>query len=190
MSPFRFFSIYRTSHLHFTSNYDMFKYGGKSRSITPDSFDARKDKQRFVYWADKIENPDDALKLCVFNFLNGSNWFYESYEEARDVSLERKKFYSSFMRNIAEDGATINAFKELKKADFQSLIRFTPNGNMPPLLQLQLQGRISREFVCLLNRDKGFVEESWIGSNDPLVKDEAIKIVKYAPFVILFSKRQ
>lgn len=188
ISPYRFFSIYQGVHLHFTTSYDIFKYAGKAKTITVEAFQNRKDHQRFVYWAEKIQSQEDALQLCVFNSLKSSSWFYGSYEQAKDVLLEKRLFYSMFTKNMMQDYNTIQQLKKDKGVSLDTLIKPTASGNKPPILQLYFQGGVSLEFLCLLNNEYNMVDY-WMDSLDPLVKTESERICKYTKFTVLFSKK-
>lgn len=188
IGPFAFFRIYQGIHLHFTSKYDVFKYQFKSPTINKDTFDDRKDRGRFDYWAGKYQTPNEALESSTFNFLRSSDWLYKSFDESRDWYLEKKKFYSSFTKNIKADHDYIRQLRQDKALSFSEIIQPTRRGNKPPLLQIYLQGHVSIEFMCLLNSSHNFCSE-WKShfANDPLVTEEINKIEKYTPFVIKFS---
>ena len=191
VSPYRFFSIYRGVQLHFTSSYDLFKYAGKSKSITKEAFDNRKDRQRFVYWSEKIGSAEECLKFCVFNFIKDSNWFYGTFESANENYNKKLGYYSSFKNNLKGDSEYITKLRREKEILFDDMLIETPNGNKPPLLQLYLNNIISVEFLCLLDKTYIFVD-GWKEkySNDPLITSELFKVSKYCQFVVIFNKRK
>jgi len=191
LSSYKFFAIYQSVQLHFTSSYDLFKYAGKSKSINKTTFDNRKDRQRFIFWAEKLDNSDDAFKFCVFNFLKNSKWFYASFEDAKSQYINGKKFYSTFTKNITKDHSILKTIKEDQGLSFEDLLKETKKGNKPPLLQIYLNGLISIEFMCLLDRSYNFITD-WQNkyTNDPLISDELFKVEKYKQFVIIFSKQR
>jgi hypothetical protein len=188
ISPYQFFKIYSGVQLHFTSSgYDFYKYAGKSKTINKESFDNRRDKYRFIIWSQKIESPDDALKLCVFNFLYDTQWLYDSFDVAKERLLNKNKYYSTFTRNITKDYGILNQLKLSKQISFRELTEPTRSGNKPPILQLVLQNVISIEFCCMCNSINNFTD-TWKSSLDPLVKEEANKICKYLNFMLQFSR--
>lgn len=188
LSPYQFFKIYQGTYLHFTSSYNMIKYGGKAKTITQDNFNNRKDRQKFVAWANKMETSKDTLMFCVFNFLNSNDWLYCEYESARDIALTKKLFYSTFTKNITNDFNFIKQIKDDKNISFDGLISETNSGNKPPLLQALLNNTVSIEFVCLLDYSTEFIN-SWqyIYKIDPFLTEKLTKMKKYQPFVKLFK---
>lgn len=190
ISPYQFFKIYSGVQLHFTSkSYDMFKYAGKSKTINRESFDNRRDKSRFIVWSQKIESLDDALKLCVFNFLYNTQWLYDSFDVAKDRLLNKNKYYSTFTRNISKDYEFLNRLKISKQISFKDLTEPTKSGNKPPILQLVLQDVISIEFCCISSRTSEFLS-TWKNSLDPLVIESMMKMEKYTPFIYKFANLQ
>ena len=187
ISPYRFFKIYSAVQYHFISNYDFFKYGGKTNNLTKDIFNGRIDTSRFEIISKKFDDIEIALKYCVFNFLYDEQWLYNSFDEAKDRYLNSIKFYSNFTENINKEYEVINKRKDVRGVSFIDITKPTRSGNKPPILQMFYQHTISIEFICIANMVDNFIS-SWSSSLDPLVKSDAIKIEKYSPFVKLFNK--
>jgi len=187
IQSYKFYKIYSAVNLHFTSSYDIFKYKGKTRTISGDAFDKRSDKSRFSYFAKFINSDKHALQFCVFNFLYNTDWLYKDYASANDKYFEKNKFYSTFTRNITNDFDTIESIRKNKDVSFESLFEETRTGNPPPILQLLWKNDISIEFVCLCDATYHLFEQLK-NSKDPLVKEEVRKICKYSPFVVSFRK--
>ncbi len=57
MTGYEAFSIYHTLKLHFTSDYDYFKYNGKC-NISPTTFENRRDKYHFYKLSRKYPNKE------------------------------------------------------------------------------------------------------------------------------------
>jgi len=170
--------------LHFTTAYDLFKYHNQAKSITKEKFHDRKDYPRFEYWGQKLQK-EDALDFCLFNFAhNTPDWFYQEFDSAKDKYLETKGYFSAITKNLKEEKSLIDKVMSEKNIRFSDLISLTKSKNKPPLLQLVLHNRLSKEFVCLL--DNGFID-SWAEEyhNDPLISKELRDLTKYKPFVIL-----
>jgi len=187
ITGYKFFSVYQSIKLHFTSSYDHFKYAGKSKSISREKFGLRNDYQKFVFWANKLNDENEAIRFCVFNFIKSDSWFYDSFESAKSIQVEKEGFYGAFKHNISKSVTLIKKIKE-ENVDI-NIFEETKSGNKPPLLQLYLQHAVSMEFICILNHANNFVD-SWLYkySNDPFITQELDKIKKYSPFVLLFSK--
>lgn len=190
ISGYQLYNVYHTTHLHFTTNYDCLKYNGKSKSISEDSFNNRKDKTRFDQWATKINNRKIALDFCVFNFANNEeSWFYTEFERANDVYLKTKGYFSSLQFNLKNEFNFLESIKADKDITFKDLVNETKSKNKPPLLQLLLRKNISKEFLCLLDKQSTFINE-WKENyeSDPLVQNELEILTKYQPFVIINSR--
>lgn len=170
--------------MHFTSKYDALKYIGKSKTINKEAFDNRKEKQLFEYFASKMESTKNALHFCVFNFLESNNWLYDEYEKANDVFLNKRRFYSTFTKNIEVDYEYIKRLKHDKNVSFSDLVKETRSGNKPPLLQAFLNNHISAEFICLLSSNGTFLSD-WRNKYmiDPYVSEKLFKLDKYTAFV-------
>lgn len=185
---FRFYSIYRSIHLHFTTDYDALKYGSNTKKITIEAYENRKDLSIFEFYAGKIQSTQDALKFCVFNFANGDKtWLYEDYPFAEAIYNRTSSYYFALNYNLKKEMSTIDSIMAKQDIPFSTLITITKTGNRPPLLQLVLTNGISKEFICLL--DNGFID-IWCKEyeNDPLISGILENLQCYKPFVKLFSR--
>jgi len=186
LTPYKFFKIYRATQLHFTTQYDIFKYLGKSQNISKEAYEDRNDHARFSHWYNHVGGNNEAMKFCVFNFLYSDDWFYHSIDEARNKYIKKKKFYSKFKENIQNESSILDNIKRSKAISFTEIVEPTRSGNQPPILQLLYQDRISIEFVCLLNNHYNFCDE-WKRSIDPLVEESTRRILKYTPFMLKYK---
>lgn len=165
----------------------MFKYKGKSKTIGASNYNNRKDKHRFSYFASHLNSSKHALQFSVFNFLFDDMWLYDSFASANDKYMEKYKFYSTFVKNIAEDYTTISVLMQNKQVTLKTLFAETHSGCPPPIFQLLWRHDISIEFISLSNHIYNFFNTS-TKYKDPLVKEEVKKICNYTPFVLLFRK--
>ena len=187
LSPFRFFRIYQSTLLHFTGTYNIFKYFGTAKTINREIFDNHKDTIRFAQWSSKINGEDEAMKLCVFNFITGNNtWFYGTFENAMSILKEKNKFYSQFTENIKNDNNTIAKLGIDKGISLEQIMVESRRGKQSPLLQLFFQGRVSLEFLCVLNTMHNFID-GWKNSIDPLAVEIATRVEKYTPFMLRYT---
>ena len=189
MSPYKFFKIYMAVKLHFTTSYDIFKYGGKSHTIKRETFEDRPDRHKFVWLGERFHSDDHALRFCVFNFAERDDWLFMQFIELNDVYLRHEAFYSAFNVNFKKDYDYINDIKRGKGLSFHDLTSRTRSGNKAPLLQLLLQGFVSLEFVSILDARYAF-SDKWLSENslDPLVQDAVKRIKKYEPFIKNFKR--
>jgi hypothetical protein len=187
ISAYGVFKIYHPVNLHFTSNYDIFKYNSKIKSINRDIFEERNDKLLFEILSSKLDNAEETLKFCVFNSLRNSLWLYDAFEISKECYLNGNKFYSNFKRNIKQDYDVIESIKRSKQIQFSEISNPTRSGNKPPIVQLLLKNNISIECCCLLNSKLNFTD-TWESCLDPLVQDYKTKICKYTNFVLKFNR--
>ena len=68
MNDYETYEKYVALKLHFTSEYDYFRYNGKT-SVTPKSFDVRKDKFHFKRLATKYDD-STIIEYFVANFIH------------------------------------------------------------------------------------------------------------------------
>lgn len=188
MSPYKFYKIYWSVKLHFTSQFDLFKYAHPPFATLED-FGARRDYFEFESKARRMIDDQYTLEFCVFNFTNNHNWLYESFEIAKECYIDKKKFFGRFKDNIKSDNAKVQHVKNEKDITFDTLVKTTAGGNKAPLLQMYLHKVVSLEYICVVDGHLDFVD-NWADEyvNDPLVSSELFKIKKYAPFVRKFGK--
>ena len=132
---------------HFTQEkYDYFKYKGKIKNISKNSFSMSKD--RFLYQRICREYDESViLDFFVANFIKGKVWIRDFLEE------EAKDDYMSYMKR--KQAITYNFDNELSKAlskveNVQSLFR-NNGGQYPEIINLYLNNEISIETMAILN---------------------------------------
>lgn len=103
-----FYILFNVIRLHFISDYDISKYGTKSKRFK-EAYDS--DKLQVVYQklAQKIESPKRAVLLIVSNFIANEKCFITQF------SLE-PKYYTEFLRYSANKQAVIQDFSDLCKS--------------------------------------------------------------------------
>lgn len=183
MTGYEFFKIYAPLKLHFTQDsYDGFKYNWKTRSITSDAFTKRKDRYLFEKWGKHCDNQMEAGNLIVSNFAYTNDaWLYEDIEEAKTIYIKWKATKESITKTFEDDLREVSSHN-LKT--WKAYVSKTPKGNVAPLLQLYLAKRIHPESIVILDYLCSIIGK-WENEYelDPLVKNEIVKLKKYAPFV-------
>lgn len=179
MTPFDAYKTYLALKNHFSkSNYDYFKYAGKSRASVA-SFEKRKDK----YWFERISRQKDDNEIKEF--------FVANLVEADDSS-------SVWIGNVIREGDT--CYKEWQKKQQSLKYLFTQeseqmlsSGNLeqlfdcskqhPPVLKMFLSGKISIETLVIW--DKIFLFRNNFDKKllDPVWELMSLKIQKYSPFL-------
>lgn len=169
--------------LHFTTDYDYFRYGGKTRAMTNESFEKRKD----MFFFRKIERrytDQELTDFFVSNFVdnNRTKWIGElSSINAEKTYMNWKKKIQSFSYMLEQD--LLVAKEKLRTANPTDL--WEPvDGNHPEILKLYLGKKISMETMVATNEVLNYVPR-W----DREIKDSIIwpdiskSIRKYSPFV-------
>jgi len=174
---------YMALKLHFTTEYDFFKYAGKTRAITEEAFAKRKD----VFFFRKIErkySDEDLTNFFVANFVSsGKTWVGDLTSlNAEKIFSEWKKNKESMQYHLTED---LKFLKDSQQEDPQKAFE-VQGGSHPPLLKFLLGKKIRMETVIATNRVLGFIdkwnkqiEETFIWPN------VSRTISKYDPFVKL-----
>jgi hypothetical protein len=188
-SGYEFFKIYKSLHLHFTSeNYDVFKYNGKSKSINSKSFTERKDSQLFELWSKHFYSTKSIGQFCLANFVyNEPTWIYQTHKQAEEIYIKWKSRRDSQLHYFNHDLNVLSQIMEAKKVkSVWDFFAKTPSGNKPPLLQLSLTGSVSKEFICFIDYWCYPFRLKWEQQYeiDPLISDHLFLIKKYAPFIV------
>ena len=174
MDAFEAYKEYIALKLHFTSDYDYFKYNGKT-NVTPKSFNDRKDKYHFKRLVRKYEDAT-IREYFVANLVNNKQWVGEmdlatySQWQARTQSIEY------IFQNDAE-----NLLTQTENFD---IIFNSDKGNHPKLVKAYLGKKISLEtlvvFEKLLHYRKRFDKEI----KDAIIWPNVSKLIeKYEPFI-------
>jgi hypothetical protein len=181
MEGMKAYSRYQALKLHFTSDYDFVKYGGKIRKISEESFLKRKDQFLFRKLERKY-NDDDLTNFFVANFVSqaGVRWVGEMN------GPESEKIYLNWCKRI-------EAFSYYLKEDLEKLLDDCNNSisrimivenTHPVLLKKYMSGRISAETVIAF--DIAFdVLDKWNEQIEDTIiwPDLYRQLVKYRPFV-------
>ena len=174
MNEFETYENYVALKLHFTSEYDYFRYNGKT-SVTLKSFNNRKDKYHFKRLAKKYED-STIREYFVANMIANKQWIGDmdlatySQWQARNQSIEY------IFQNDAE-----NLLTQVENFD---IIFNSDKGNHPKLVKAYLGKKISLEtlviFEKLLHYRKRFDKEI----NETYVWPTVSRLIeRYEPFV-------
>lgn len=144
MTGYEAFSIFHVLKLHFTTDYDYFKYNGKC-NITIETFEKRKDKYHFYKLSRKYDE-ENYKQFVISNLLKDTNiWAGNLLEDcAKEYHIKRMATLQSLSYHFKNDCQKI---KDI--TDFNSSLK--TEGDYPILLRMAVQGDISDESVCILN---------------------------------------
>ena len=181
MEGMKAYQRYQALKLHFTSDYDFVKYGGKIRKISEESFLKRKDQFLFRKLERKY-NDDELTDFFVANFVSqaGVRWVGEMSGQ------ESEKVYLNWCKRI-------EAFSYFLKQDLEVILDNCNNSvsrillvesTHPVLLKMYMAGKITAETVVAF--DIAFdVFDKWTKEiDDPSIWPEYYRqLSKYRPFV-------
>jgi hypothetical protein len=180
ITAYETFQLYNALKLHFTGNYDYFKYSGKS-NVSVDSFEKRKDKYHFYKLSRKYTNKEEMKNFLVANFVDNEQlWVGDLLNEgAQQNYLRRQKSLQSISYIFENDIKDIFEGVEDKNA----LMRCR-EGDYPPLLLKYLRREIQIETLCVLEKILNFINV-WDDCITETIRWPGIKrkIVKYQPFI-------
>ena len=174
MDAFEAYKEYVALKLHFTSDYDYFKYNGKT-SVTPKSFNDRKDKYLFKKLGRKYE--ETIIKeYFVANMIANKQWIGDMDLATYSLWQARTQSIEYIFQNDAENLLTT--------AQNFDIIFNSDKGNHPKLVKAYLGKKISLEtlvvFEKLLQYRKRFDKEI----RDTIIWPNVSKLIKkYEPFV-------
>jgi len=174
MTPIETYKLYTALHSHFTSNYDFFKYGGKTRA-TVHSFEKRKDKWHLA----KLGKHPEPMNVMISNFIK-----HEVHWAGDLLTEEAKSTYQAW--KIRNDSLTYTFKEDLKKLEDNFNNNFTViDGEHPTLMRLYLRDHISPETLCILMQITGCTKlwEKNLSDVDPIWEDIKLLSEKYTPFI-------
>ena len=149
MTPFELYKLYTAIHLHFTSDtYDCVKYNFKT-GVSEQSFQKRKDRNRFVFWARKIEKKD-LFDFLVGNLIIDGNTWIGAFREEHMLAYRKRmqSLHYTFRSEISK------LIIESQQQGIQSIDDWfcKSTTSHPFILLMFLQGELSRETFLLLGK--------------------------------------
>jgi len=174
-TAFDVFKDYVALKNHFTTkSYDYFKYQGKSRSVTVDKYNQRKDKVFFM----KLAKHKDPRNFLVANFLEGTTWIGDlAYNEQAQTT------YTNWLKRT--QSLTYVFQNEITKLDDDLNTNFiVTDGQHPVALKLYLKKEISIEtLVILIDIVRCYSHWQKSLAEDIVWKEVSHKLSKYKPFL-------
>lgn len=178
------YALYWGIKLHFESNYDYFKYNGKTK-VSKDAFEKNKTKFHF-YKLSRKYTFDELKDFYVANFLHRDIRIpqnllnVESEECYKKWQKTNQSLTYTFEQDIMHLFELVNSPEELLKV----------NGAYPLLLQKAMQEDIAIETLCIMNDLMGFFAMWTKNISDTVIwPDYEKKCIKYTPF-ILYDKNK
>ena len=184
MREFEAYSIYHAVYLHFTTDYDAFKYKFKTR-VNEQSFYKRRDKYFFSKAAKTYSTHDKLLDFYGAQYSDGNTKKHISdffNDDGDKLYLDWQKKFQSFSWFFK------NELTYLQDTYDTFDVLFVNDGMYPPIIKEYLSDSISAETVVALDKLLGFVRK--INSKDILMwPDKQRFLLKYSPFVKVDTKK-
>ena len=174
MNEFEAYKEYIALKLHFTSEYDYFRYNGKT-SVTPKSFNERKDKFHFKRLAKKYDD-STIIEYFIANIIANKQW-------VGNMDIATYIQWASRIQSV-EYVFSNDVEKLLTNVTDFDIIFNSDKGNHPKLIKAYLGKKISLEtlviFEKLLDFRKTFNKEI----TDQIIWPKVNMLIeKYEPFV-------
>ena len=174
MNEFEAYEKYVALKLHFTSEYDYFKYNGKT-SVTLKSFNERKDRFHFKRLSKKYDDPT-IIDYFIANIVNNNQW-------VGNMDMTTYSQWSSRIQSI-EYLFSNDAEKLLTNVVNFDIIFNCDKGNHPKLVKAYLGKKISLEtlviFEKILQYRKRFDKEI----KEQIIWPKVSRLIeKYEPFI-------
>ena len=174
------YNRYQALKLHFTTDYDFVKYGGKVRKISEESFLKRKDQYLFRKLERKYDD-EELTNFFVSNFISqaGVRWVGEMN------GLESEKVYNAwrgrmetFSYHLKQDLEYIKDNDDWKKC-------MVCVDTHPSLLKMYMGGKIKAETIIAFDIFVGDMLDRWNAMiDDPIIWPGLYRqLSKYRPFV-------
>lgn len=174
MNEFEAYEKYVALKLHFTSEYDYFRYNGKT-SVTLKSFNERKDRFHFKRLSKKYDDPT-IIDYFIANIVNNNQWI-------GNMDIATYSQWSSRIQSI--EYLFINDAEKLltNVTDFDIIFN-CDKGNHPKLVKSYLGKKISLEtlviFEKILQYRKRFDKEI----KEQIIWPKVSQLIKkYEPFI-------
>jgi len=174
MESWEAYQMYLGLKLHFNSDYDYVRYGGKT-SATKSSFLKRKDRNFFARVARKYG--ESTKDYYISNFVKSPKGWLGDFNE--DNYNQWKKYRQSLTYNFINDMSVV--FMQVE--NFNSIFS-CQTGQHPVILRNYLAKRISLETMVILQGLVGYVKQLDKELKDDLVwPDVRRMVVKYGAFL-------
>lgn len=181
MEGMKAYQRYQALKLHFTSDYDFVKYGGKIRKISEESFLKRKDQFLFRKLERKY-NDDELTDFFVANFVSqaGVRWVGEmSGQESEKVYLNWCKRIEAFSYYLKQDLEVI-----LDNCNNSVSRILLVESTHPVLLKMYMAGKTTAETVVAFDIAFNIFDKWNEEIDDPIIWPEYYRqLSKYRPFV-------
>ena len=188
----KYFRLYHSIRLHFTTNYDFFKYRGKTAKFG-DGMEKR--GKNFIFRLEK-KYGDEFANFLVCMFISYSK---DNYRLDQFIGVENDKIYSQWRSRLGSlpyhFEQDLNFLKDLD-VSFNDMFKCSviKNGvkskSHPMILKHYIKNDICLETLIIIDIVLGYFQH-WDRSmeNDFMWKDLHFKIKKYKPFLSISKEK-
>jgi len=169
--------------LHFTSDYDYFKYLGKTKRISESKLETKKDV--FHYRRIERKYKDELTNFIVSNIISNPNvWIGDlvkidaekKYKDWKKRQESLKYIIKQDLLKISETGTSCDLWKVI-------------NDNHPPILRAYLGSKICLETLIATNEVLNFVPYWDKKINETFIWSGVSRLIaKYRPFLNIDKK--
>jgi hypothetical protein len=175
MTGYETYCLYLALKSHFTiDKYDFFKYNGKTKNVSKESFLSRKDRFQFEKLARKC---DDVKTHMILGFIADRTWIGDMLDDDA---------FAGTLHHVKKLQSMSYVFKnELEKVDnIKDLFQMEDNG-YPKFMNEYMRGDMSFETLIILDAFIQFIPkfDSKLG-DDYLWSKFSFKARKFAPFLL------
>ena len=174
MNEFEAYQKYVALKLHFTSDYDYFRYNGKT-NVSVNSFNDRKDKHHFKKLVRKYGD-ETIVEYFVANLISDKPWVGNMNMATYSQWMGRTQSIEYIFENEAEKLLTSNE-------NFDIIFTCT-NGNHPKMVRAYLGKKISLETLVVFEKLLGFRKQFDKEIKEIIIWPKVSRLIeKYDPFV-------
>lgn len=173
--------------MHFTTEYDFFRYKGKTRCASYDKFQLKREKPLWESLARKFATDDELVYFAVANNINNNNSIF-AFDEETYVSWRKKT--ESLDYHFKSQIEELSSRCEGDNINFGTLFHIEKS-NHPKILKHLLSSNISIESFIILDYILGLTKRFDMNlQNDIVWQTAKTKIAKYKPFLTLSEKQK
>ena len=174
MDGYSTFKLHHAINLHFNGTYDCFKYNFKT-NITEKTYWKRPDKFQLTKIGKRFKSKDDIILYFAAHQVAGNKY---SGDMLRD-----EETYTQFLKRIDSISYLFkNELEGISDNGFDTLLEIEET--YPKIIHLYLEGMVSLETVCIVNRLTGFIEKANLKISETILwPDLYKKISKFQSFL-------
>ena len=174
MTGYEAFILHHAVNLHFNRSYDCWKYNFNT-NVTEKTYWKRPDKFQLTKIGKRFKTRDDIILYFASHQIAGNKY---TGDMIRDEDT-----YTKFLKRIDSISYLFkNELEEISDVKFDKLLEI--KDTYPRIIQLHLEGTVSLETVCIVNRLTGFIEKANSRISETILwPDLYKKITKYQSFL-------